>query len=478
MDYRDYGLFINGEWRSPRRGEAYDVINPATEEVIGQAAQASADDVADAIDAAEAGLKVWRATQSWDRAAVLRKVAGLLRDRADQFAEQISLEIGKPLPQARAEVDSSADQFDWYADETRRIYGQVIESRMPNSRHHVQYEPVGIAAAFTPWNFPLVLAARKIAPGLAAGCAIICRGAQEAPGSAMLLAQCCAEAGVPAGALSLLNGAPEPITDAIMADERVRKVSFTGSVRVGKIIAAGAARTLKRVTMELGGHSPVIVTDDVDVEAAAKLAATAKFRNCGQVCISPSRFFVMESIAEDYAGIFAETARSLRIGTGADVDVGPMVTEARRDAVAELIEDAVAQGAELMTGGDRPAEFNRGYFFQPTVLNNVPDSARIMHEEPFGPVAPIAPVSSLEEAIERANAVEFGLHAYAFTRSLSSAHAIADAMQTGMVAVNSFAPAMAEVPFGGVKASGYGREGGVLGIQEYLEAKSVTMTFA
>ncbi len=480
MNYGDYGLFIKGGWKAPVQGGTYDVINPSDEEVIGQAAQATAADVAEAIDGAAAGLADWRAISPWDRSNVLRKIADLLRQRTTTIAEQISLEIGKPVAQAKGEVAGSAEQFDWFADETRRLYGQIIESRLPNSRHYVHYEPIGIAAAFTPWNFPVALAARKIAPALAAGCAVICRGAQEAPGAAMLLVECCADAGVPAGAISLLNGEPEPITDAIMADPRVRKISFTGSVRVGKILAAAAAQTLKRVTMELGGHAPVIVLEDVDVDAVARLSAASKFRNGGQVCISPSRFFVMESIAERYAQVFAEATQSIRLGVGleAGVDMGPLATAARRDAVSALVEDALACGSQLLAGGGRPSDFNRGYFYSPTVLNNVPSSARVMSEEPFGPIAPISPVASLEEALEKANAVEFGLNGYAFTNSLRDANAIVEGLQTGMVTINSYAPAMTEVPFGGIKASGYGREGGDLGIREYLESKSVTLTYA
>lgn len=480
MNYQDYGLFIDGAWRQPVEGGLYDVINPSNEEVIGTAPTATAADVAQAIDSAERGLAAWAAKSSWERAAILRKIAELLRDRTDTIAAQIALEIGKPIAQAKGEVGGSAEQFDWFADETRRIYGRTIESRLADTRHYIHYEPVGVVAAFTPWNFPIALAARKIAPALAAGCAVICRGAEEAPGATMLLIKCCVDAGVPPGAVSLLNGAPAPITDAIMADSRVRKISFTGSVGVGKILAAAAASTLKRVTMELGGHAPVIVMDDVDVEAVAKLSAGAKFRNGGQVCIAPSRFFVMESIAERFAKAFAEATETLRLGPGtdADVDMGPMATGARRDMIAELVDDAVAEGAEIMTGGKRPADFARGYFYAPTVLNNVPASARVMTEEPFGPIAPICPVASLDEALQRANAVEFGLNAYAFTTSLRNSHAIVEGLESGMVTINSYAPAMTEVPFGGIKASGYGREGGELGIREYLEAKSVTITFS
>lgn len=479
MDYARYGMLIDGEWTGTEGRRTYSVCNPATEEEIGQAAHADEADVIAAIDSAERAAVTWRSTPSWKRSETLRRIAAIIRERVDRIGMQVTLEIGKPLDQARGEVLGAADQFDWFADETRRIYGQTIESRIPNTTHHVVFEPVGIVAAFTPWNFPVALAARKIAPALAAGCTVVCRGPLEAPGALALLAECCIDAGLPAGSLTLLNGDPEPITDIIMRDARVRKVSFTGSVRVGKIIASGAAATLKKVTMELGGHAPVIVMDDVDIDVVASQSAAAKFRNSGQVCISPSRFFVMENAFERFTTMFAERMKAIQLGNGLEdgVDMGPLATERRRKEIGELVDDASSRGAELLAGGRTPSGFNRGWFYEPTALTRVPDDARMMGEEIFGPVAVINPVRSLEEAIKKSNSTELGLNAYAFTRSLSAAREISEGLQSGMVTINSFAPAMTEVPFGGVKASGYGREGGELGIREYLEAKSITTTY-
>ncbi|MDQ2081498.1 NAD-dependent succinate-semialdehyde dehydrogenase [Xanthobacteraceae bacterium Astr-EGSB] len=479
MEYQRYGLFVGGEWRQPLENGRYEIMNPATEELIGLAPQAAAKDVAAAVDAAVPGMAAWRALSTWQRSDVLRRIAGLLRERVQPIATQIALETGKPLPQAKGEVMGSAEQFEWFADEARRIFGRVIDSRLAASRHYVQFQPVGIAAAFTPWNFPVALAARKIAPALAAGCAVICRGAEEAPGAAMLLVECCKDAGVPAGAISLLNGRPAPITDAIMADDRVRKISFTGSVRVGKILAAAAAATLKRVTMELGGHSPVIVMNDADVTEAARLSAAAKFRNCGQICISPTRFFVFEDSMKHFISEFCDAAKAIRIGNGLDdnIDMGPLATRTRLETVDGLVQDAIGKGAQLVMGGCRAPGFKKGHFYAPTVLANVPGHARAMTEEPFGPLALVNPVKSLDEALKAANDVEFGLSAYAFTRSLKNADAIAQGLEAGMVSINSFAPVMAEVPFGGVKSSGYGREGGELGTRDFLETKSITVKF-
>jgi succinate-semialdehyde dehydrogenase/glutarate-semialdehyde dehydrogenase len=479
INYQEFGLLVDNSWQTPVKGTSYEVVNPSTEDVIGKAPQATAEDVRLVIDSAERGLRAWSATNSWERSRILRQIASNIRAGKEKIAAQISLEVGKPLAQARGEVEGGAEQFDWFADETRRIYGHVIESRLPSTNHQVRYAPVGIVAAFTPWNFPVALAARKLAPALAAGCSIICRGAEEAPGSAMLLLKCCADAGLPAGAVSLLVGAPAPITDALMVDGRVKKVSFTGSVPVGKLIAARAAETLKRVTMELGGHSPVILLDDVDVARVAKLSAQAKFRNGGQVCIAPSRFFVARSIYEQFISCFAAEVEKLVVGRPGDspVDMGPLATRRRYEAIDALTKDAVAKGARVVTGGGPVAGFDRGFFYAPTVLGEVPASARVLQEEIFGPIAPVVPVDSLEEAMTAANSVPLGLNSYLFTKSLRSAEEAISGLDVGMVTINSFAPAMTEVPFGGVKDSGYGREGGSLGIRDYLEAKTVTLTY-
>lgn len=476
--YDRFGLFIGGQWRQPARGERYAVINPATEDVLGEAPQAGQADVEEAIAAARSGFDAWRRTQPWARSGILRRIARLLDERRGEIARQLTLEIGKPLDQANGEIQASIDQFEWFADETRRVYGQIVEARSRDLRHFVHPEPIGVSAAFCPWNFPIALAARKIAPALAAGCSIIVRGAEEAPGSVMMLVQCCHDAGLPPGAVNLLNGRPDSITPHVMASAHVRKISFTGSVPVGKALARAAADTLKRVTLELGGHSPVLVFEDADLDSAVRMAVFSKFRNCGQVCISPTRFYVHESRAEAFARAFADLASKIRVGNGmeAGVEMGPLTTRRRLDAVAGLADDAKSRGARLLTGGARAAQFQRGYFFQPTVFADTPESARVMHEEPFGPIVPIARFRTTEEVVASANALPYGLASYVFTRSLKTAHEVSDALACGIVSVNNFAAATAEVPFGGVKDSGYGRECGSAGIAEYLQTKSVNMT--
>lgn len=468
-------LLIGGEWRPAASGAVYPVVNPANEEIIGQAAQAGPDDVAAAVAAANQGFETWRRVGPWERSKVIRRIAELVAERADAIARLITLEIGKPLAQARAEVQMTVELFDWFADETRRICGQVIEPRTAGVRHQVIFEPVGVVAAFTAWNFPVLLMSRKIAPALAAGCSIICRPAEEAPGAVLTIGQCCLDAGVPPGVINILTGEPSTITPHLMAEPSVRKVTFTGSIPVGKLLIRESAETLKRVTMELGGHAPVIVHDDVDIEMAAQKGVISKFRNAGQVCASPTRFYVHASKVDRFAEAFADQAGRLRLGDGlqADTDMGPLTTERRRDAVESLIEDAVGAGARVLSGGCRPAHLNRGYFYAPTVVRDAPDSCRLMREEPFGPIATITPFDTVEEAITKANGLEFGLTAYVFTHSLKRAHETAEALSAGVVGVNTFTASNAETPFGGVKQSGFGREGGTLGIRDYLNAKLI-----
>jgi succinate-semialdehyde dehydrogenase/glutarate-semialdehyde dehydrogenase len=471
--YRKFGLYIDGQWRAARRGGTRDVVDPATEEVLGSVPAAEAEDLDDALASAAAGFAVWRRTSPWDRAKVLRGAADLIRARALDIAWIMSMETGKPLAEARAETGAAADQFEWYAEETKRIYGQTIEARDPEVRMTVRYEPVGIVAAFSAWNFPALLPARKLAAGLGAGCAVVVKPASEAPGSCMALVQALHDAGLPKGTINLVTGESGPITARLIAAPEVRKISFTGSVPIGKQLLRLAAEGVKKVSMELGGHAPVLVFEDADPVAAAQAAGRAKFRNCGQVCISPSRFFVHESIAEPFADAFAELARSLKVGAGreAGVDVGPLANKRGLTHALSLVEDARQAGARVRAGGGQPSGFNRGYFFEPTVLDRVPDTARIMSEEPFVPIAPIVAFSSFDEVVAKANAVPFGLAAYVFTRSLRTATLASEALEAGMVGVNDMAIATAEAPFGGVKESGMGREGGSIGIKDYLEAK-------
>jgi succinate-semialdehyde dehydrogenase/glutarate-semialdehyde dehydrogenase len=470
-------MFIDGAWTPAADAARMDLVDPATEEKIDSVPVATPQDLDRALAAAERGFKAWRETDAWTRSAALRKAAEIIRDRAEEFARTLTDEQGKPLAEARAEVRASADQFDWNADEARRIYGRVIDGHSRAQRLLVVRQPIGPVAAFSPWNFPSLLPARKIAPALAAGCSIIVKPAEEAPRSALLLAQACAEAGVPAGAVNVVTGNPSQISRHLIASPIVRKVSLTGSVPVGRALLHLCAEQVKPVTMELGGHAPVLVFLDADVEKAAETCARGKFRNNGQVCIAASRFFVHEEVAERFTARFVETVRALRVGDGREegVDVGPLSNRRRLDAVRALIEDAVKRGAHLRAGGDRPKERPRGFFFQPTVLSQVDASMRVMNEEPFGPVAPIATFRTMDEALARANSTDYGLAGYVFTRDTRTAFLASEGLEVGMVGVNRLVIATAEAPFGGVKSSGYGREGGIEGIEGYTITKYINV---
>jgi succinate-semialdehyde dehydrogenase/glutarate-semialdehyde dehydrogenase len=473
--YDAFGLYIDGKWTAAQAGGTREVIDPATEEPLGTIPVAEAADLDAALAAAKRGFEAWRRQSPWDRSKVLRRAADLVRERAESIARVMSAEGGKPLAEARAEVAGAAEQFDWYADETRRIYGYTIEGRTPDVRMQVRWEPVGVVAAFTAWNFPAVLPARKIAAALAAGCAIIIKPAEEAPGSCMALAQACHDAGLVPGALNVVTGEPATISEHLLRSPIVRKVSLTGSVPVGKRLLALAAEGVKRVTMELGGHAPVLVFDDADIERAAEICARTKFRNCGQVCISPTRFYVHDRVYAPFADVFARITRGLKVGPGLDeaTQVGPMTNKRGLGRVEALVADARGRGARVLVGGGRPAGFDRGYYFEPTVLADVPDDANIMSEEPFGPLAPLTRFATLDEVVARANAVPYGLAGYVFSSSLKTATLASEALEVGMVGVNEMLLASAEMPFGGVKESGMGREGGALGIRDYLDAKFI-----
>ncbi|MES9875461.1 MAG: NAD-dependent succinate-semialdehyde dehydrogenase [Candidatus Sedimenticola sp. PURPLELP] len=475
--YDNYGLYIDGQWRGSSDGEVKEVYDPATEAVLGTIPSATAEDLDAALAAAQQGLEVWRKTNPWERSAKIRKVAELIRERVGEVAEIMSLETGKPLAEAMAETNASADQFEWYAEETKRIYGQTIEGRTPDVRMTVVYQPVGVVAAFSAWNFPALLPARKIAAALGAGCAIIIKPAGEAPGSCMALIQACHDAEIPAGVVNFVCGNSSLIAPYLVRSPIVRKVSLTGSVPVGQEILHLAADGVKKVTMELGGHGPVLVFDDADVEAAARVCAATKFRNCGQVCISPSRFFVHEDAYEQFSKVFAEVANGLKVGCGTEegVQMGPMANARGLATAKEMIQDAIDRGAELLAGGGTPPGLDKGFFLQPTVLGHIPDDAKIMTEEPFAPVAPITTFRGLDEVLERANALPFGLAGYIFTSSLRNAHVAAESLECGMVGVNEMLLATAEAPFGGIKESGMGREGGSLGIKDYLVPKYIKM---
>ena len=473
--YDAFGLYIDGKWTAARAGGVREVIDPATEEPLGTIPIAEAADLDAALAAAKRGFEAWRRQSPWDRSKVLRRAADLVRERTESIARVMSAESGKPLAEARAEIVGAAEQFDWYADETRRIYGYTIEGRTQDVRMQVRWEPVGVVAAFTAWNFPAVLPARKIAAALGAGCAIIIKPAEEAPGSCMALAQACHDAGLVPGALNVVTGEPATISEHLLRSPIVRKVSLTGSVPVGKRLLALAAEGVKRVTMELGGHAPVLVFDDADVERTAELCARTKFRNCGQVCISPTRFYVHDRVYAAFADVFARITRGLKVGPGLDeaTQVGPMTNKRGLGRVEALVADARGRGARVLAGGGRPAGFDRGYYFEPTVLADVPDDAKIMSEEPFGPLAPLTRFATFDDVIARANAVPYGLAGYVFSSSLKTATLASEALEVGMVGVNEMLLASAEIPFGGVKESGMGREGGALGVRDYLDAKFI-----
>ena len=471
--YSKFGQFINGKWQPSTNKETYEVINPATEEIIGKASKASPEDVDKALKSAEKGFEIWKKTPPWQRSYIIRKIADLIRKKNEVLAKWLTLEVGKPLAEGLGEVNGAADIFEWNAEETKRIYGQTVESRFENTRIHVYYQPVGVVAALVPWNFPIVLAARKISTALAAGCSVICKPDVITPGCVMEMVDIIKEAGVPPGVVNLLSGDPASISSQLISSDTVKKISVTGSTRVGKLILKQAADKVQRVTMELSGHAPFIVFDDVDIKKVADMAIAAKFRNNGQVCISPSRFYIHETKKDDFTKLFVEKTSKLKIGNGLDegVQLGPMTTKKRLNEVEELVEKTKQEGAQILCGGKRPAGFNKGYFYEPTVFDNVKDNFTIMKQEAFGPLVPITTFKDYDEVIERANNHELGLASYIYTNSMEKAHKTSELMETGVVVVNTAMVTVAEAPFGGIKQTGYGREGGSMGIKDYLNIK-------
>jgi succinate-semialdehyde dehydrogenase / glutarate-semialdehyde dehydrogenase len=471
--YSNLALYIDGEWVSGGGRESEPVINPATEKPLATLPHASAADLDRALDAAERGFKTWRATAAFERARIMRKAADIFRQRLDAIARILTMEQGKTLAEARIEVAVSADIIEWYAEEGKRSYGRIIPGRAPGVRQMMVQEPVGPCAAFTPWNFPGVTPARKIGGALGAGCSLIIKASEETPGTCVELVRAFHEAGLPKGVLNLVFGVPARISEHLIASDIIRKVSFTGSVPVGKHLTKLAAEGMKRTTMELGGHSPVVVFADADPEKSAEIAAAGKYRNAGQVCISPTRFYVQESVHDRFVKRFVEYAKAIKLGDGlADgTTMGPLANPRRLDAMEGFVADAKKRDAEVLVGGGRPG--NQGFFFAPTVVANIPDDARLMTEEPFGPVAPITPFKTFDEVVERANSLPFGLAAYTFTTSTRTANLISDALEAGMIGVNSLAISTPETPFGGVKESGYGHEGGIEGLEAYTNKKLV-----
>ena len=471
--YERFGQFIDGKWQKSQNNETYEVINPATEEILGLASKACREDVEKALLSSESGFKKWRNTTPWERSKVLRNIADKIREKKDVLAKWMTLEVGKPLAEGVAEAGGAADIFEWNSDETKRIYGQTVESRFKDTRIHIYYQPIGVVAALSPWNFPLVLSARKISTALAAGCSVIIKPDVITPGTVMELVDICRESGVPAGVVNLLSGDPPSIASQLISSDIIKKISLTGSSRVGKLILKQASDKVQRVTMELSGHSPFIVFDDADIKKATDIAVAAKFRNNGQVCISPSRFYIQESKKDEFINLFIEKTKKLKIGDGmsSSVQLGPLTTKKRLNEVEELVEITKKEGAKVLLGGKRPSGFNKGFFYEPTVFDNVKDDFTIMKQEPFGPLVPILSFKSFDEVIDRANNHELGLSSYVCTSSIEKAHIASERLETGTVGVNTALIAIAEAPFGGIKQSGYGREGGSMAIKDYLNVK-------
>ena len=468
--YPELQLLIGGEWKS-RDGRP--VINPADETAIGAVPHATPADLEAAVAAAQEGFKVWRRNSPAKRAEIIMKAVGIIRSRVEEFAVAMTLEQGKPIAQSRLEILRGCEIIEWDAQEGRRAYGRVIPAE-PGMRHTVLRQPIGPVAAFSPWNFPMSSPSRKVGGALSAGCSIILKASEETPAGAVQLARAFSEAGLPPGVLNLVFGEPAKISEYLIPHPAIRLVTFTGSIPVGKHLAAMAGKYMKPAIMELGGHAPVIVCDDVDPAATAATSVTGKSRNAGQVCVSPTRWFVQERVYDQFVKSFAEKASALKVGNGMDPanQMGPLANSRRIETMMEFVADAKAKGAKVLSGGARLG--NRGYYWPLTVLADVPEEARAMREEPFGPLAVVNPVKTLDEAIEKANALPYGLAAYAFTNSARNADRLAEGVEVGNLSINHFVASTAETPFGGVKDSGYGREGGSEGLTHYTVVKNVS----
>ncbi|MBN9600662.1 MAG: NAD-dependent succinate-semialdehyde dehydrogenase [Afipia sp.] len=471
--YSDTQLYIDGQWRDGSETRI-PVLNPATGETIGTLAHAGRKDLDDALAAADRAFHKWKRTSAMERSQIMRRAAALIRERADAIATAMTMEQGKVFAEARVETLGGADTIEWFAEEARRTYGRIVPARAANITQLVFKEPVGPVAAFTPWNFPINQAVRKVSAALAAGCTVILKGPEETPASCAALVQAYADAGVPAGVVNLVFGVPSEVSSYLIPHPVIKKISFTGSTAIGKQLAALAGSHMKRVTMELGGHAPAIVFGDADVGLAVKLLAGAKFRNAGQVCIAPTRFIVHDSIYDRFVDDFVATTEKIKVGDGLSdgVRMGPLANSRRVEAMEALTADATAKGAKLRTGGERIG--NRGNFFKPTVLTDVPLSARMMNEEPFGPVAAINRFSDYDSAVKEANRLPYGLASYAYTKAAKTISDLGRDIESGMLSVNHHGLGLAEVPFGGIKDSGYGSEGGSEAVEAYLNTKVVS----
>jgi succinate-semialdehyde dehydrogenase / glutarate-semialdehyde dehydrogenase len=478
VTYPDTLLFIDGSWAKSTGQKPIAVLNPATGDQIGSVERASTTDLDRALVAANRGFKVWSRTSAFERYKIMRAAAEKLRQRSDAVARIMTLEEGKPLAQAMRETLSGADIIDWCAEEGRRAYGRIVPARTQGVQQNVVRTPVGPVAAFTPWNFPINQAVRKISAALAAGCSIIIKGPEDTPGSCAELVRAFADAGLPAGVINLVFGVPSEISNYLIPHPIIRKVSFTGSTVVGKQLAALAGTHMKRMTMELGGHAPALVFADADIDASVGLLVEHKYRNAGQICAAPTRILVEERAYEPFVEKFVASVRAVRVGDGLDpsTTMGPLAHARRVEAMEDFVADASAKGARLRTGGKRIG--NVGYFFEPTVVTDVPTSARIMNEEPFGPIAIVNSFSSYADAIAEANRLDYGLAAFAYTRSATTMAALGEDIESGMVAINHQGIALPETPFGGVKDSGYGSEGGSEALEPFFNTRFVTQFVA
>ncbi|PTX00172.1 NAD-dependent succinate-semialdehyde dehydrogenase [Pararhodobacter aggregans] len=474
--YTEAELLIDGDWIGADARHSTPIVNPATGRAIGRVPHANAADLDRALVAAEREFPKWRKVSPRERGRILKRAADLLHERGDAIARLATLEMGKPLGEAKIELHVACEELEWFAEEARRTWGRIPPGRFGDTRFSVIRQPVGPAAGFSAWNFPIGNACRKMGSALAAGCPMIYKPGEEAPASALAVARCLVDAGVPAGVIAVVFGVPDTISRHLIASPVIRKISFTGSVPVGKHLIKLAAEGVKRTTMELGGHAPVLVFDDAPFEATLEQSVFRKYRNAGQVCVSPTRFYVQDATYDAFCAGFAERAKKIRVGDGlaADTQMGPLVHARRRDGIEALVQDAVAKGAKLLAGGERLG--NDGFYYAPTVLADVPDEARIMSEEPFGPVAVLNRFTGIDDAIQKANALPYGLAAYAFTQSVANIHRLSDEIEAGMFGINSFNISMPETPFGGVKESGLGSEVGTEGLDAYLVTRTISVT--
>jgi succinate-semialdehyde dehydrogenase/glutarate-semialdehyde dehydrogenase len=469
-------MYIDGKWSAADSGRTLEVINPATEETLEEIAYGGRAEARRALEAAHRAMPAWMKLTSWDRAKILKKTADLMRERCDKLARTLTLEQGKPLAESRAEILHSADTFEWFGEEGKRAYGDVIPHSVQGKRHMTLKHPVGVVGAISPWNFPITLQSRKIAPALAIGCTVVSKPASQTPLSLIEVFECMIESGLPKGVANLVMGPAQEIADELLENPICRKLSFTGSTEVGKQLMRGAAEQVKRISLELGGHAPLIVFPDADPEVVARAAVIGKFRNNGQVCIAPSRFFVHQDVQKKFTEAAVEFARQLKLGNGLEpgIEVGPMFEKKAMDQTISLVEDAKKHGAKVLTGGTRSNRFERGYFFEPTVLSGLSPNSRILIEEPFAPVMPLLDFSKLDEVIQAANNTRYGLAAYVFTNDLSVAWRLAEGLEAGIIGINDPVPSTPQCPFGGMKESGLGRELAHEGLEAYLETKYIS----